>query len=160
MPFAVWITGLPGSGKSTIAKGLIKILKSQKIKFEYLSMDKLREKIVKDPTYASKERDLAYKKLTQIGIKKIKQNKNIIFDATAHKRKYRNYARKKIKNFVEVYIRCPLKICIERESKRKQGLVTADLYKKALERKNKGTKYKGLGKVIGIDVPYEENKKT
>ena len=158
MPFAVWITGLPGSGKTTIANELKKILRKEKIRFEYLSMDKLRKKFAEKTAYTAEERDSAYKKFADIGINKIKKNKNVTFDATAHKRKYRDYAREKIRNFVEVYIKCPLKACIKRESKRRQGLVIAKLYKKALERKNKNIAYKGLGSVVGVDVPYEESK--
>ncbi|MCG2757999.1 MAG: hypothetical protein L6263_06150, partial [Desulfobacteraceae bacterium] len=47
--------------------------------------------------------------------------------------------------------------CIERESKRKKGHVVSQMYLRALERKQKGSKFEGLGKVIGVDVPYEEN---
>lgn len=160
MNFAVWISGLPGSGKSTIAKELIKKLNKNNIKTEYLRLDEIRKKFVKKPKYTAKERDLVYKKYADIGIKLIKKNKNIIFDATAHRKKYRDYARKKIKNFIEVCIKCPINICMERESKRKQGLVMANMYKKSLERKKTKRKYKNLGKVIGIDIPYEESKKA
>ena len=158
MPFAVWITGLPGSGKSAIAKEMIKMLNKDNIKIKYLRLDEIRKKFVKKPRYTAKERDFIYKKFVDLGLRYIEKNINVIFDATAHRIQYRNYARKKIKNFLEAYIKCPLKICIERESRRKQSLVMADLYKKALERKNKGISHKGLGKVIGVDIPYEESK--
>lgn len=160
MAFAIWITGLPGSGKSTIAKDLVKILNKNKIKAEILRLDKIRKKYVKKPKYTGKERDFVYRKFVDEGIALIKKDKNLIYDATAHKKKYRNYARKKIKNVVEVYVKCPLKICIGRESKRKGGLVIANMYKKALERKKSKKKYPKLGQVIGVDVPYEINKKA
>ncbi|MBW2984176.1 adenylyl-sulfate kinase [Candidatus Woesearchaeota archaeon] len=159
MAFAIWITGLPGSGKSTIAKELVKILNKNKIKAQILRLDKIRKKYVKKPKYSDKERDFVYRKFTDEGIKLIKKN-NIIYDATAHKKKYRDYARKKIKNFIEVYLKCPLNVCIKRESKRKAGLVIANMYKKALERKKSKKKYPKLGQVIGVDVPYEINKKA
>jgi len=159
MAFAVWITGLPGCGKSTIAKELVKLLNKNKIKTEILRLDKIRKRYVKKPKYTDKERDFVYRKFSDEGIKLVKNN-NIIYDATAHKKKYRDYARKKIKNFIEVYVKCPLDVCIKRESKRKAGLVMANMYKKALERRKSKKKYPKLGQVIGVDVPYEENKKA
>jgi len=65
-------------------------------------------------------------------------------------------ARDLIPNFAEVYVKCPLETCIERESKRKDNLVVSNLYKKAMRRMN-GEKVNGIGLMIGIDVPYEES---
>lgn len=163
MPFAIWVTGLPGSGKSTVAESLLKILHKNNIHATYLNMDLLRKKLVKRPmytSYTSKERDIAYKKFADIGILENMKNKNVIYDATAHKLKYRNYAKKRIKNFVEVYIKCPLKTCIERETKRRHKIIMTELYKKALQRRKKEKRFKGIGKVIGIDVKYQENKRA
>ncbi|MBW2980926.1 adenylyl-sulfate kinase [Candidatus Woesearchaeota archaeon] len=158
MAFAIWITGLPGSGKSTIAKELLKLLDKNKIKAEILRLDKIRKKYAPKPRYTDKERDFVYRKFVDEGFRLVKKNKNTIYDATAHKKKYRDYARKNIKNFIEVYVKCTLDVCIKRESKRKAGLVMANMYKKALERKKSKKKYPKLGQVIGVDVPYEENK--
>jgi adenylylsulfate kinase len=41
----------------------------------------------------------------------------VIFDATANKRTYREYARTLIPRFIEVYVVCPLEICMERDPK-------------------------------------------
>jgi adenylylsulfate kinase len=153
MAFAVWITGLPGSGKSTIAKGLVKVIRNA----EYLRLDEMRKKFIKEPKFTDEERELVYSKFIDEGTSCIAEGKNVVFDATAHKLKWRSEARSKIKNFIEVNIKCPLDVCIERESKRGEGLVLADLYRKALERKSAGKIFEGLGQVVGIDVPFEEN---
>jgi adenylylsulfate kinase len=153
MPFAVWVTGLPGSGKSTIAKELINKLKNT----EYLRLDEMRKYFIKEPKFTDEERELVYSKFIDEGASRIAEGKNVVFDATAHKLKWRSEARSKIKNFIEVNIKCPLDVCIERESKRGEGLVLADLYRKALERKSAGKIFEGLGQVVGIDVPFEEN---
>ena len=158
MAFAVWITGLSGSGKSTIASAFLELSKKNKISAAYLNMDSLRKRLIKNPNYMEKERGTAYKKFAVMGILECKKGKNVIFDATAHKIKYRNYARRRIKNFIEVYAKCPLNACIRRETKRKGGKVMAGIYMKALERKSTGKNFAGLGNVIGIDVPYEENR--
>jgi adenylylsulfate kinase len=153
MAFAVWITGLPGSGKSTIAKELVKGLKD----VEYLRLDEIRKKYINNPKFTDEERELVYSKFIDEGVSKIKQGKNVVYDATAHKLKWRSEARARIDNFLEVHAKCSLPACIERESKRGGGLVIADLYKKAIERKKTGKKYEGLGQVVGVDVPFEEN---
>ena len=53
MPFAIWITGLPGSGKSTIAKELAK-----KIDAKILRLDEFRSKLVSNPRFTDEERTL------------------------------------------------------------------------------------------------------
>lgn len=153
---AIWFTGLPGSGKSTIAREVKKKLRG----WVFLRLDEVRKKYVPKPKYTASERDYVYKMYGEEGLKLIAKGKRVIFDATAHKLKYRNFVRNRVESFVEVYVRCPLKICIERESARKQGLVIAEIYKKALIRKRTGKRFVGLGKVIGVDVPYEVNKKA
>lgn len=153
MQYAIWITGLPGSGKSTVAAELKKNLKN----VEYLRLDEIRKKYISDPQFSDKERELVYSKFIEEGLSKIQEGRNVIFDATAHKLKWRAIARSKINNFLEVYIRCPVELCMDRESKRSGGLVTADLYKRSLERKRTGEQFGGLGEVVGVDVPYEEN---
>ena len=155
--WAVWFTGLPGSGKSKLSQIVFEMLTRDGIVCEWIELDSIRKRYVENPKYTSKERDFVYEKLVDFAEKGVKNNKNIIIDATAHKRLYRKMARNKIKRFIEVMVRCPLSICIERESKREKGLVVAQMYQKALERKEKGTQFEDLGAVIGVDVPYEEN---
>jgi adenylylsulfate kinase len=155
--WAVWFTGLPGSGKSKISKIVCEMLTDNGITCERIEMDAIRKEYVRNPEYTDEERDFVYEKLVDFAEKGVKSGKNIIIDATAHKRLYREMARKKIKRFIEVMVRCPLSICIERESKREKGLVVAQMYRKALERKEKGAQFEDLGAVIGVDVPYEEN---
>ena len=155
--WAVWFTGLPGSGKSKISKIVCEMLTDNGITCERIEMDAIRKQYVRNPEYTDEERDFVYEKLVDFAEKGVKSGKNIIIDATAHKRLYREMARKKIKRFIEVMVRCPLSICIERESKREKGLVVAQMYRKALERKEKGAQFEDLGPVIGVDVLYEEN---
>lgn len=155
--WAVWFTGLPGSGKSEISKLVYQMLSKNRIKCERVELDYIRKQYVANPQYTVEERDFVYEKLADFAFERVQNKMNVIIDATAHKLLYRERARKKIRRFVEVMVRCPLSTCIERESKRKGGMVAAQMYVRALERKEKGTQFKDLGKVIGVDVPYEEN---
>jgi len=149
--WCVWITGLPGSGKSIVAQALLSKLRAHGIHAQILSSDMLRRVVTPAPKYTEEERDMVYsailfvaKLLTQNGV-------NVIIDATANRRKYRDQARKEIPRFMEAYLRCPMEVCIRRESRRKEeGAFYAprDIYKKA---------FKGESSTVpGVGVPYEE----
>jgi len=154
--WVLWLTGLPGSGKTTIARELMKKLKEEKIKVEYLRMDEIRWILTPKRRYTEEERDHAYRALVLIAKFLSKNGISVIMDATGHRRKWRELARELIPNFFEVYVRCPLEVCMERESKRRDNVVLSDLYKKALERLKTGKKIEGLGEMIGVDNEYEE----
>ena len=125
MPFAIWITGLPGSGKSTIAKELAK-----KIDAKILRLDKFRKELVPNPKFTDKEREFVYTKLTEKG-SKLSKKKNIIFDATDNLNIGRKRAKQTIKKFFVVQIECPINICEEREQKRTDKAEVQDIYNKA-----------------------------
>jgi len=155
--WAVWFTGLPGSGKSKMSKLVYDMLADEGITCKRIELDAIRKRYITNPKYTESERDFVYKKLVDFAAENVQNGINIIIDASAHKRSYRDNARKKIKRFAEIMIKCPLSVCIERESKRKNGHIASQMYLRALERKQKGSKFEDLGKVIGVDVPYEEN---
>ena len=153
--WAVWITGLPGSGKTVRAKQLLQEMEQKNIRVKYLRMDEIRKILTPEKKYTEEERDHAYRALVLIGKFLTETGVNVIIDATGHRKVWRDLARNLIPNFAEVYIKCPLETCIERESKRKDNLVVSNLYKKAMKKIN-GEKVDGVGEMIGIDVPYEE----
>ncbi|HKW04422.1 MAG TPA: adenylyl-sulfate kinase [Nitrososphaerales archaeon] len=154
----IWFCGLPGSGKSTISNIVRKSLQSEGIQTVYLSMDELRKNLFPNPSYSNEERDLAYRTLGLIASFISRAGSNVIVDATAHKRKWRDLARKNCRNFVEIYIKCPVEICIQRETNRRgQKVIRKRLYLDALKRLKTGKKIKGLGKVPGVDERFEES---
>ncbi|MBI5061418.1 MAG: adenylyl-sulfate kinase [Candidatus Aenigmarchaeota archaeon] len=157
MTFVIWLTGLPGSGKSAISRELLELLREQGVKCEYLKLDKFRKTIVRKPHYDVEERDFVYSILIEDATELAKKNKNVLIDATGYKKEWRDRLRKNVQNFVEVFIKCPLKVCIRREAQRPSSFIMHGIYKKALARKKKKKQYPGLGEVVGIDVPYEEN---
>ena len=157
----VWICGLPGSGKSTIAKILLtRFREDLGRRFEYVSMDELRKKIVPEPTYDDKERDCAYRSIVQIARFLAQNGVDVLVDATAHRRIWRDLARSEIgRNYIEVYVECPVEVCIERETRREEKCsVRSKLYEEALLRLRSGKTFSGLGKVPGVDEPFEESK--
>lgn len=157
--WAVWITGLPGSGKTERAKEVLRKLGQQNVKVEYLRMDAIRKILTPKRKYTKEERDHAYRALVLIGKFLTEHGVNVIIDATGHRKVWRELARELIPNFAEVYVKCPLETCVERESERKDNLVVSNLYKKAMERLKTGKKVRGVGQIIGIDVPFEESER-
>ncbi len=157
--WVVWLTGLPGSGKTARARELLKKLKQNNIRAEHLEMDEIREVLTPKRKYTEEERGYVYRAVVLVSKLLTENGVNVIIDATGHRRKWREMAREFIPNFVEVYIKAPLDVSMERESKRKDNLVLSNLYKKALKRKENGIEANGLGEVIGVDVEYEEPEK-
>jgi len=138
--WAVWITGLPSSGKSTIAKALKRGLEKRDVDIQILESDEVRRVLTPRPSYTEEERDTFYGALVYIGELLVNNGVNVIFDATANKRRYREEARRRIGRFLEVYVKCPLEVCITRDVK--------GIYRQAL----KG----GASTVPGLQASYEE----
>jgi adenylylsulfate kinase len=114
--FAVWITGLPASGKSTIAEHLISRLRTRGIDCARLESDALRN-VMSGMGYSSHGRDVFYETLSWIGKLLTDHGVPVVIDATANRRRYRDAARQAIVNFVEVYVDTPLDVCMERDPK-------------------------------------------
>jgi len=102
--FAVWLTGLPASGKSTIARELTAALVKTGVTPETLESDVLRRVLTPDATYSPSERDLFYRALALYGSRLVAHGVSVIFDATANRRHYRDFARELISRFLEVAI--------------------------------------------------------
>lgn len=140
---AIWITGLPGSGKSTAAEGI----KSLHPDFVVLRMDELRKVVTPDPSYSDAERDMVYRSLVYLAKVLTESGRNVIIDATGNRREWRNLARAHIPGFIEVYLKCSVEECISREKKRTERHgAPADIYRKG----EKGWP------VPGVNAPYEE----
>jgi adenylylsulfate kinase len=115
--FAVWITGLPASGKSTLAEALSAELAARGVNFAVLESDALRRVLTPDPRYEESEREVFYGAIAHIGQLLTAHGVSVIFDATANRRSYRERARRQIPRFVEVYMDCPLPVCEARDPK-------------------------------------------
>ena len=115
--FAIWVTGLPASGKSTIAKALASALAARRLDAAVLESDVLRTIFTPNPRYDNEEREIFYRQLVYVGALLTKHGVPVIFDATANRRVYRDDARKQIPEFLEVYVECPLEICMSRDPK-------------------------------------------
>ena len=117
MTFAVWLTGLSGSGKSAVAKVLLKMIHQLGVDAALLESDVLRTQLTPFPRYDEAERDEFYETLADLGISIVKRGKPVIFDATANRRAYRDRSREGIKRFAEVYVSTPREVCAARDIK-------------------------------------------
>lgn len=161
-----WFCGLPGSGKTTIARGVfekISTVRSEqgdpRSKVTLIEMDSIRKRIFPNPKYSDEERDAAYRSFVLLGSELSTNGVAVLLDGVGHRLVWRNLARRECPNFLEVYVKCPVEICIQRETDRLQqtGGIREKLYRDALERLITGKKIDGLGKVPGVDEPFEES---
>src|SRR5579872_4391797 len=115
--FAVWITGLPASGKSTVAANLAAQLQVRGVHVAVLESDELRKIFTPHPRYDAEERDTFYRQMVYLGVLLTQHGVPVLFDATANRRAYRDWARQQIPKFLEVYVDCPLAACMARDPK-------------------------------------------
>lgn len=155
--WAVWFVGLPGSGKSSVARAVHAALHARGMDVVHLEMDARRKAYFPNPGYSSQERAQAYEMFVEEAAQLAARGQGVIMDGTAYRVAMRQAARERIDNFAEVYIHCPLQVAIDRERQRPEGLVMAGLYEKALDRQRTGRDYPGLGQVVGVDAPFEED---
>lgn len=137
--FAIWLTGLPASGKSTLAETVSAHLEARDVQIQILDSDDLRAVLTPEPTYCREERDWFYGVLVHIGQLLTRNGVNVIFAATARRQAYRDQARQSIEQFVEVHLDCPLEACLARDQK---GIYAKGLAGEATT-------------VPGLQVPYE-----
>lgn len=137
--FAIWLTGLPASGKSTIVTALRPQLEALGLSVEVLESDAVRRVLTPTPTYSHAERDLFYRALAFMGARLVAHGVTVIFDATASRREYRDFARTVIPRFIEVAVVCPLETCTQRD------------YKGTYQRGQRGES----STVPGLQEPYE-----
>lgn len=137
--FVIWFTGLPASGKTTLAHLLRRQLAAQGVHTVVLDSDELRTALTPRPDYSDAERDWFYSVIAYLAAWLANSGVNVLVAATAHRRRYREEARRQIGRFAEVYVQCPVAVCRERDSK--------GLYR----RFEAGQ----VENVPGLDVPYE-----
>jgi adenylylsulfate kinase len=116
-PCGIWITGLPASGKSTIVSALRPQLEALGLTVDVLESDEVRRLLTPQATYSSEERDLFYRALAFTGQRLVAHGVTIVFDATASRQAYRDWARAMIPRFIEVAVECPLALCMKRDRK-------------------------------------------
>ncbi len=138
--FVVWLTGLPSSGKTTIAKKLETELKRHGFKVELLDGDEVRRWLSPEAGFSREDRERHLKRVAYVSHLLARNGVAVIASFVSPYRSTRDFARQLIGDFVEVYVKCSLETCMKRDSK--------GLYSKAL----KGQ----IQDMTGVQDPYEE----
>ena len=138
--FTIWFTGLSGSGKSTLSEIIEARLKARGRNVEVLAGDIVRTHLSTGLGFSREDRDTNIKRIAFVCGLLTRNGVVCISAAIAPYRAAREWARTEIGNFVEVYVKCPLEVCRQRDVK--------GLYKLVDEGKIKN--------FTGVDDPYEE----
>ncbi len=141
--FVVWFTGLSGSGKTTIARGVMEKLRKEGYRVELLDGDWVRKTINPDAGFTREERRRHLLRVAWIARLLARNGVIVLCSFVSPYRSVRKEVREIIEEevpFIEVYVKCSLEECIRRDPK--------GLYKKAL----KGE----IPHFTGISDPYEE----
>jgi adenylyl-sulfate kinase len=140
----IWFSGLHGSGKSTIARGLAERLRGRGVKVVVLDGDELRKGVSSDLGYSLEDRERHIARVANI-CEIISRNGVLNIACVASPtQKMRDYAKSMIPNFLEVYVKCPLAVCEKRDVK--------GHYKKA-----RGGEA-GFESFLGVSLGFEEPK--
>jgi adenylylsulfate kinase len=146
MSWALWITGLPGSGKSVLARAAAERLRARGVPVVVLELDAIRKVVTPTPTYSDMEREAVYRLLAFTAATLTESGVPVIVDATAHRRRWRALARTLIPCFAEVQLDCPLALAQAREASRAPGQAPRGIYARAGQ---------AGATVPGVDQPYE-----
>lgn len=140
----IWFTGLSGSGKSTIAHGLVERLAEYGRNVAFLDGDEIRTHLSKGLGFSKEDRDTNINRVGYVAGLLAAQGGTTICSVISPYRATRDNARKSSKgNFVEVFCDTPIEVCETRDVK--------GLYAKARAAVAEG---KGMG-FTGVDDPYE-----
>lgn len=136
----VWFTGLSGAGKTTIARIVEERLRAFGYRVERLDGDVVRKGLTRDLGFSKEDRDKNIERVTFVAKLLTRNNVIVLASFISPYRAVRDRSRKEIGEFVEVFVKCPLEVCIQRDVK--------GMYKKAIAGE--------IPNFTGISDPYEE----
>lgn len=113
----VWFTGLPSSGKSHLARLAQRRLFERGQACCLLDGDRVRELLRPKPGYGAQEREDFYVTLANLAAELAQQGLLVLVPATASQRRYRDYARSRAPEFLEVWLDTDAQECRKRDAK-------------------------------------------
>jgi adenylylsulfate kinase len=137
-PFVLWITGLPGSGKTTLANAVSEKLSKNGCKIERLDGDRVR-RLFPATGFSKRERNTHIQRAGHLASMLEKHGVIVIASFISPYEETRSFVRGLCKNFVEIYMETPRHVCEQRDNK--------GLYEKA----RRGE----IDHFTGVDDPYQ-----
>ena len=137
--FVLWLTGLSGAGKSTVAAKLAPALAERGHRVELLDGDEVRTNLGQGLGFSRADRDANIARIGYVAGKLAKHGVAVLVAAISPYRQARDQVRASVEVFVEVHVAAPLPICAERDPK--------GLYAKALAGE--------ITNFTGVSDPYE-----
>lgn len=135
----IWLNGLSGAGKSTIAERLSTLAESRGRLVDVFDGDVVRQNLSKGLEFSKEDRDTNIRRIAFVSQLLTRHGAFVIVAATSPYSAVRDEARRMIGNFVEIHADCPIDVLIERGTK--------GLYAKALAGE--------IENFTGISNPYE-----
>ncbi|MFX1487288.1 MAG: adenylyl-sulfate kinase [Promethearchaeota archaeon] len=142
MTFVIWLTGPSGAGKTALANILEKELKEMGKNAEVLDGDVIRRTLYPDIGYSKNAREMHNRVVIHIAELLSRNGVIAIISLISPYRRIREFARNKLGRLIEIYLKCPLEVRMQRDPK--------GLYAKAIRGEIKG--------LTGYDGVYEEPK--
>ncbi len=137
--FVVWMTGLSGAGKTTIALLLVEELKKRGLKVERLDGDVVRKSLTRDLGFTKEDRDKNIERVTFVAKLLSRNGVACVCSFISPYQAVRDNVREETTNFIEVFVDAPLEVVMERDVK--------GLYEKAIAGE--------IENFTGISDPFE-----
>ena len=115
--FVVWLTGLPASGKTTIANELCKEFIRKRLRTEILDGDEIRKNISPEISFSREDRERHVRRVAYIAKLLSRNGIATVVSLISPFRSTRDYARSIIPRFVEVWVNCSIENCKKRDPK-------------------------------------------
>jgi adenylyl-sulfate kinase len=137
--FVLWLTGLSGAGKSTIAGAVAPRLLERGHRVEVLDGDEVRTNLCQGLGFSREDRDTNIARIGYVAGKLAKHGVAVVVAAISPYSEARDKVRASVERFVEVHVAAPVSTCAERDTK--------GLYAKAMAGEIKN--------FTGVNDPYE-----
>src|ERR1017187_4166580 len=113
----VWVTGLSGSGKTTIGQAVADVLRARGHRVEMLDGDCVRQNLTKGLGFSKQDRDENIRRIGFVAHLLSRNGVIVIVAAISPYRAIRDEVRARIGHFVEVFANAPLEVCEQRDPK-------------------------------------------